>query len=314
MPVPSWYTGGDPSQAAPGSAAYIGMQHGIDPRNYARHDDWANAIAGLSSGGSAPGTWVANPNQVNGRSVGPAPVYGGSSGQYPAAPTSTPYVPPANAGSSPVSWGTTGGNMAPGSAPPGGVGGYSGGGIAPPNASTGYALNPGAYLDPSMAFETAEGLRALGSRAGAAGQTFAGNTLKEIMDYSQGRARTNYNNATAVAQQQQGFGRGVDVNNRDFTQGQNVSDRDFAYLAQLNDQTIPFGQRMAEAQLGLQGAAGGSSLAAILAQLVSGNTMTGGQAGAAGTVGGNNAITQMISQLLAQMNSGAMLNRIPGLT
>jgi hypothetical protein len=192
----------------------------------------------------------------------------------------------------------------------GGPAGSGGAPVTPPGAgSSPYPLDPSKYLDPSMAWETAQGLRSLGSSASAAGQTFAGNTLKEIMDYSQGRARTNFNNATNVAQQQQGFGRGVDVNNRDFTQGQNVSDRDFAYQAQLNDQTIPFSQRMAEATLGMQGQGQQSQLAAILAQLQSQNTLSGGQAAGAGAVGSNNAVTSMITQLIAQMGGQNALNQ-----
>ncbi len=46
----TWYNeslwpNGDPAQAGAGTAVAIGMRHGVDPRNYATHDGWADAYS-----------------------------------------------------------------------------------------------------------------------------------------------------------------------------------------------------------------------------------------------------------------------------
>jgi hypothetical protein len=178
-------------------------------------------------------------------------------------------------------------NVAPGSA------------IPPPSSATGYGFDPMKYLDPSMQFTMGEGLRALGSSAAAGGQVNSGQTLRDILKYSQGLASTNYNNAAQTAGQQQQFGYNVDNN-----------DRNFAYQAAINDQTIPFDQQLKLAGLGLQGAQGQSNLSSVLATLLSGNTIAGGQAAGAGTIGANNSITSAISQILAQLTGNNLMNRI----
>ena len=184
--------------------------------------------------------------------------------------------------------------------------------IAPPGAGgANYALDVNKYLDPSMAFTMGEGLRALGSSASAGGQVNSGQTLRDIIKYSQGVAGQNWNNAAQLAAQQQGFGRGIDVNNRDFTQAQNVSDRDFAYNAQREDQTIPFNQQMQLAQLGMTGLGQQASLSEVLAKLQSANTILGGQAAGAGTVGANRAVTDPLSQLIAMMTGNSYMNNFP---
>jgi hypothetical protein len=144
------------------------------------------------------------------------------------------------------------------------------------------------YLDPSMGFQMNQGLRALGSSAAAGGQTFSGNTLKDILGYSQGLASTDYNNA--------------------FNRSQ--ADRSFNYGVSKDNQTIPFGQEMQLAGLGMQGNAINADLAKSLAGLISGNTIAGGQAAGAGTIGGNNAITQMLSSIFGNLQSNQTLQQI----
>lgn len=194
----------------------------------------------------------------------------------------------------------------------------TGGGITPPGYGTApYSLNTSAYLDPSMAFTMANGLRTLGSSAAAQGQTFSGNTLKDILGYSQGLASQNWNNASQLAAQQQGFGRGVDVSNtqldqsqQGITNNQNQANRNFDYQAQLNDQTIPFSQQLQLANLGLGAQGQTSNLATTLATLLSGNLGTLGQIQGSGTIGSSNAVTNAISQILANMNQSNVLNRV----
>jgi hypothetical protein len=144
------------------------------------------------------------------------------------------------------------------------------------------------YLDPSMGFQMNQGLRALGSSAAAGGQTFSGNTLKDILGYSQGLASTAYNSAADRA----------------------MADRSFGYGVQKDSQTIPFSQEMQLAGLGTQNNAINADLAKSLAGLISGNTIAGGQAAGAGTIGGNNAITQMLSSIFGNLQSNQTLQQI----
>jgi hypothetical protein len=183
--------------------------------------------------------------------------------------------------------------------------------------SNDYNYDPSKYLNPSMDWEMQQGLRGLGSTASAKGQTFSGNTLKDIMGYSQGLARTNYNNAAQTAAQQQQFARGVDTSNVGMNQAQQGIDNNlaqynqgFQYQKQLNDQTIPFDQAYKQAQLGLQGTGQQSNLAATLATLLSANAQGAGAAQGAGTVGANNSLTSAISQILASLTSGNIVNKV----
>lgn len=172
-------------------------------------------------------------------------------------------------------------------------------GTSPDLGSPGYPIDVAKYLDPSMRFQMGEGMRALESSASAGGQTLSGNTLRDILKYSQGLAGTDYGNAFNRAAQQQGFKYGVDT-----------GDRNFAYQSQLNDQTIPFDQQMRLAQMGLTATGQQSSLAATLAALNSGNLNTLGQTGASGTIGGSNIINQTLQQILTNAIGNNTLNRI----
>lgn len=198
-----------------------------------------------------------------------------------------------------------------------------------------YNYDPSKYLDPSMGWTMQQGLRGLGSTASAKGQTFSGQTLKDILGYSQGLASQNWNQAAQQAAQQQGFARGVDTSNVGMNQAQqgitnnlnlqnnaqnmqqqginnalNQYNQGFQYQRALNDQTIPFSQQMQMAQLGLQGTGQASNLASTLATLLSANAQGAGSAAGAGTVGGSNALQSAISQILASLSSGNIVNRV----
>lgn len=60
-------------------------------------------------------------------------------------------------------------------------------------------LNVGQFLDPSMAFQQAEGQKAVQTSAAARGGLLSGATLKDLTQYSQGLASQNYNNAAQLA-------------------------------------------------------------------------------------------------------------------
>jgi hypothetical protein len=260
--------------------------------------------------------WISNPggNPINYSNYKPPVNVPGSNVTYgpagtgaPPMRTSAPGYPAAPAGGAGGAGGANGGlqfangtNLAPGQP------------IVPPGqGGANYALDPSKYLDPSMAFTMAEGLRGLGSTASAGGQTFAGNTLRDILKYSQGVAGQNWNNAAQLAAQQQGFGRNIDVNNRDFTQAQNVNDRDFAYKAQTEDQLNAWNQNYQQQALGIQAAQGQNQLASIIAQLQNSNIMKGGETQGAGTLGQNAAGTDAISQIIAMMTGGSYANNLP---
>lgn len=175
----------------------------------------------------------------------------------------------------------------------GGQGGWTIGpdGMMTPNPGQQASMNPYAvqnYLDPSMAFQMQQGLRGLGSSAAAGGQTYSGNTLKDILGYSQGLASTDYGNAYQRAMQ----------------------DRTFGYGVQKDTQTIPFQQQMQLAGLGMQGNAINADLSKSLAGLLSANTIAGGQAAGAGTIGGNNALTGMLSQIFGGLQGNSTLQQI----
>ena len=158
-----------------------------------------------------------------------------------------------------------------------------------PNATGGFTTtNPydvSNYLDPSMAFTMANGLRSLNSNQAASGQLSSGNSLKDILGYSQGLASTNYNNAVGQAQ----------------------NDRNFGYNVALNDQTIPFNQQLQLAQLGMQGAGGTANQNNLDATLQAQLAMALGQAQGTGTIGGANTINSTISQLINYLNQNKAL-------
>jgi hypothetical protein len=154
-------------------------------------------------------------------------------------------------------------------------------GTSPNSSSTAFGVPPqiAQYLDPSMAFQQAQGLRALDSQATATGGLQSGQTLKDILNYSQGLASTGYNNAFNQAAQQQGFGAGL-------------AQQDWQNNLNLANTLSGMGQ---------YGTTGSANANNLLATLLSQNTLAGGNAAAAGTIGGSNAITGGVSQAIGNM-------------
>lgn len=201
-------------------------------------------------------------------------------------------------GSQPVNGGTTIGSLASGAA------GATGGPVAATGATAGpgsfnsglspiagtqpnYPLDVGSYLNPMMQYALNNGISTINNSAAAAGNLNSGNTMKELMDFGTGQASQNYNNAAQIAAGQQAFGYGVDNN-----------DRNFAYNAMNNDRNFNLQSTMDQAGLGMTALGQISPNASILAQILSRNDITGGQAAAGGTIGGNNAIVNAIMQAL----------------
>ena len=305
----TWANPNDPSTAGAGSSVALGYAKGIDPRNYATHDDWANAYSAAVNpqAGGGGGVWLTGDQNRT---------FGGSSGQF-APPTPTKLAADSPLWNSPTPLAQTSQpNMWAGGTPGfNEMGGQVGAPTSANRTAADYAYNPQQYLDPSMAFTMSNGLRALGSSASAAGQTFSGNTLKDILGYSQGLAGQNWNQAAGQAAQQQGFNRGVDTSNtqlnqsqQGITNAQNQYNQNFGYQAALNDQTIPWNQQMQAAQLGLGAQGQQSTLSQTLATLLSGNLGTLGQIQGSGTIGANNSITNAISQMLAGLTRNNTLN------
>jgi hypothetical protein len=232
----------------------------------------ANPASGSTPLG-APGFGTLPPGDPN------APTAGIPTGEQPNGPGYSGLGGPAPA---PLGGGMATAGMGLGTLDP------SGTSLATPGAGSSSPYDVANFLDPSMGFQMDQGMRALGSSAAAGGQTFSGNTLKDILNYSQGLASTDYGNAFNRAQQQQQFGYGV----------------------QKDNQTIPFQQEMQLAGLGMQGNAINADLSKSLAGLISGNTIAGGQAAGAGTIGGNNAITQMLTSIFGNLQGNSTLQQI----
>lgn len=186
------------------------------------------------------------------------------------------------------------------------------------------------WLDPSMQFQMDQGMNALNSSAAARGGTFSGQTLKDIMGFSQGLAQTGYNSAydKAMAQRQftqQGsqFDRnlanqmGMSQNSLDASlaaaAAQNrlgedqlayqreSGDRAFDYAAQQNDQNTPWNRAMQLANLGMQGSGGYGNISAVLAGILGNNAAASGNAQGAGTIGANASNNQTISNIISQL-------------
>lgn len=74
-------------------------------------------------------------------------------------------------------------------------------------------LDVNQFLDPSMAFEMAQGQKALDASAASRGLALSGGAIKNALEYSQGLASKNYNNAVtqAIANRGQQIGLGSDL-------------------------------------------------------------------------------------------------------
>lgn len=250
-----------------------------------------------------------NPNQ--GLQPGP---WNMTPGSYPNAPgmgTAAPQGAPATGGG--------GGSPGGGSAAPGGAPSLGNlmspdttlkgiGPIAP--VGNDLSFDPSKYLDPSMAFTMGQGLQAVDSAMGANGLLNSGAQARGILDYSQGLASQNWQQAAQQAAQQQGFGfqtRQADVQNALQAAGLNaqIGNMQNQYglgVAQLGQQgqefnaNLGFQGQMANNQFGLSQAALSGQLGyqqqqlalsqlGMLGQLGLGGAQSA--AGAAGTYGTN---------------------------
>jgi len=192
-------------------------------------------------------------------------------------------------------------------------------------------INPGdvnQWLDPSTDWTTTQGMRALNSSAAAGGQTFSGQTLKDILNYSQGQASTQWNNALTAAQNarqftQQGsqFDRnlanqmGISENGLASSVQQANASRDIAgnqlaYTAAHNDQLDPMNLQLALAQMGLSATNGQTSGGLAGQGMVSNNTIAGGNAAGAGAVGSAANLNSIISTLLQSFGQNRVLNQV----
>lgn len=126
--------------------------------------------------------------------------------------------------------------------------------------------------------------------------------------------RDRYNNDFAYRQA---------VDNRNFEYGSQVADRsyqtdldkwnqEFGYKAATGDRAFNYNTLSDLARLGLAGTQGSSGMQQQLANLLNNNILAGGNAGAAGSIGGANSINQMISQLLSQLNQQQILGLLGG--
>lgn len=201
------------------------------------------------------------------------------------------------------------------------------------------------WLNPSMQWTEDQGMRALGSSASAAGQTFSGQTLKDILGYSQGLASQNWNAAQGMANTQQLQGQSAynDAWNkanaaRTFTQQGSQFDRNLANQmgisenglassvqqanasrdiaanqmslnAQQFDATTPWNQQMQLLQTLIGGQNAGNSLSTALQGYLSNNTIASGNAAGQGAVGGANNTNSAISQIISSLMQGNILNR-----
>jgi len=173
------------------------------------------------------------------------------------------------------------------------------GSIANPNAPS-YPLNVGAYLNPAAGFAQDWANKGLQGTYAGQGDLLSGAAMRGISDYNRNMAINDvWNPAVQTAQQQQGFGYGV-----------NAADRNFAFQQQLANQTIPFNQQMQLAQLGMQGTQGAAGQQNLLATLQAQLAQALGNAQGTGTIGQNNQITGGLQNALNQWLSNQYLNRI----
>lgn len=96
---------------------------------------------------------------------------------------------------------------------------------------------------------------------------------------------------------QRRYGNDFGESARRYDTGVDERDRDFMYNAGRDDRNFNYTSLRDLSQMGLSATQGNGGLMEQLSRLLSGNTMLGAGAGAAGTTGGANAINNMLSQL-----------------
>jgi hypothetical protein len=198
-------------------------------------------------------------------------------------------------------------------------------------------LDVNKFLDPSLAYRENEAANVISNGAAARGNLLSGSTQKAIADRVSGMAGDAYTQALQASMADRTFGRGVFTDNRNFGEGQrqfntnfgenqrqfnnnfgegqrrfdtgvDQADRAFDYNAQVGDRNFNYTRLSDLAHMGLNGTQGQAALQQALAQLTATLGMTNAQVGAAGAQGANSAITQMISQILAQINGNHVVN------
>jgi hypothetical protein len=212
---------------------------------------------------------------------------------------------------------------------------------AVPSSATGQPdwskLDISKFLDPNVDYRIQKGSEAIQNSAAAKGGLYSGATAKGIADYAGNEAQNAYQNAQSAAFNDRNFMRGTYTNDRDYTTnlgefnanlanqqnqfnqnlgqrqtefntGVDQNDRNFAYNAQVGDRNFNYQSLQDLANLGMQGNNGVNSIQQMLARLTSANTIASGTAGAQGTMGGNNALMQMIQSMLGQYGSNNLLS------
>ena len=239
-----------------------------------------------------------------------------------------------NAGGTPTAGGNSGGgggNLGiPGGSPgPTNIGGGNDTGTRPPPSIPGGSPGPATslppytfgsndgyqfgqqqnYFDPGYAFRLNEGSNALQNSAAARGGLLSGATLKGISNYAQNAASGEFNNAYNRFAGDRSFNYGVDSADRQFDYNAAQDDRNFGYNAQRDDRN--FNQQSLRDLMGygMQGTGGQADTARLLATLLGQNALSMGQTQGAGTMGGSNAISGAISQILQQLLSQSAMNR-----
>lgn len=286
--------GGNPvTPAGPGTAAGAGLSG--QPAS-----QFGNLAAGFDP----------NTPQTGGALSSMSPTAGNGGLQPPTSTdTSNPFLPPGVAAPTAAPAGTTG-QTSTGPSLTEAPGNYTGG------------MTMADYANPMASWMTDEGLRKLKSSYAGTGNFLSGGAMRGITDYAENSARANsFQPAFQNYMADKGFNLGVDTSDRNFAADQanldrqfnygvDTGNRAFDYTAQTGDRSFSADMANRLAQLGLSGTTGAAgsndTLALLLAQLA----QSGGQAAGTGTIGGSNALTSAISQIIANMNQQNIVNRI----
>lgn len=237
---------------------------------------------------------------------GPNPTTGGVPGNGPG-PTG-PLPPTPNGGPLQL----TGTGIAPTSTDPG-TGNVSP--STPANfptfgANDQYKFTPsGQYNDPGYQFRMDEGMRNLMAQKAGLGSLGSGQTLRDIMNYGQSAASGEYSKAYDRFTNDRNFNYGVNRDDRDFGYRASQDDRNFGYTAATGDRNYNTQLAQIMASLGLQGAQSGASSGNTLAAILAGLMTSGGTTGAAGTIGGNNALTGGLQQIIQMLMANQYMQR-----
>jgi hypothetical protein len=200
-------------------------------------------------------------------------------------------------------------------------------------------LDVSKFLDPSLAYRENEAANVIGNSAASRGNLMSGATQKEIADRVSGMAGDAYTQALQASMADRTFGRGVFTNDRDygtalnewnknfgegqrqfnnnfgegqrrFNTGVDQSDQQFAYNAARDDRNFNYSSLSDLARMGQNATGSQADISSTLARLLSANTIASGQAGAQGTLGSNNAINNMISQLIGSYGQNSWMDRL----